>query len=405
MSERVVATGMSVLTPIGNTLEEFWENCINKKIGYKLYKDSQLFNGEGRIFGKVYPFEVKKYSISDLDQMGRPAKMAVCASIEAINNSFLDINQVNKEKFGVIIGNAISDTPFCEKIFLERDNDKNIFQKGMFSLIALEVAKQFGASADVFVMSTGCTAGIDAVGYAYEAIQRGDLDIAICGGVEAPISNITFASFEAIGALAKGFDMCPESASRPFDKKRNGFVLSEGCGILILESLTHAKKRKANIYGEILGYDSCNNAKHMTDLRDDNSLAHIILNIIRNAGVELSEISYINAHGSSTKQNDLYETNSFKKVFGDISYNMPVSSLKSMIGHPLRAASAIEIVQSLLAITNNAIPPLANYNNRDEECDLYYPTEVEEKEVNYVIKTANGFSGIHSAILLGKFSE
>ncbi len=337
--------------------------------------------------------------------MGRPAKMAVCASIEAINNSFLDINQVNKEKFGVIIGNAISDTPFCEKIFLERDNDKNIFQKGMFSLIALEVAKQFGASADVFVMSTGCTAGIDAVGYAYEAIQRGDLDIAICGGVEAPISNITFASFEAIGALAKGFDMCPESASRPFDKKRNGFVLSEGCGILILESLTHAKKRKANIYGEILGYDSCNNAKHMTDLRDDNSLAHIILNIIRNAGVELSEISYINAHGSSTKQNDLYETNSFKKVFGDISYNIPVSSLKSMIGHPLGAASAIEIVQSLLAITNNAIPPLANYNNRDEECDLYYPTEVEEKEVNYVIKTANGFSGIHSAILLGKFSE
>jgi len=293
----------------------------------------------------------------------------------------------------------------CEKIFLERDNDKNIFQKGMFSLIALEVAKQFGASADVFVMSTGCTAGIDAVGYAYEAIQRGDLDIAICGGVEAPISNITFASFEAIGALAKGFDMCPESASRPFDKKRNGFVLSEGCGILILESLTHAKKRKANIYGEILGYDSCNNAKHMTDLRDDNSLAHIILNIIRNAGVELSEISYINAHGSSTKQNDLYETNSFKKVFGDISYNIPVSSLKSMIGHPLGAASAIEIVQSLLAITNNAIPPLANYNNRDEECDLYYPTEVEEKEVNYVIKTANGFSGIHSAILLGKFSE
>lgn len=254
-------------------------------------------------------------------------------------------------------------------------------------------------------MSTGCTAGIDAVGYAYEAIQRGDLDIAICGGVEAPISNITFASFEAIGALAKGFDMCPESASRPFDKKRNGFVLSEGCGILILESLTHAKKRKANIYGEILGYDSCNNAKHMTDLRDDNSLAHIILNIIRNAGVELSEISYINAHGSSTKQNDLYETNSFKKVFGDISYNIPVSSLKSMIGHPLGAASAIEIVQSLLAITNNAIPPLANYNNRDEECDLYYPTEVEEKEVNYVIKTANGFSGIHSAILLGKFSE
>ena len=241
MSERVVATGMSVLTPIGNTLEEFWENCINKKIGYKLYKDSQLFNGEGRIFGKVYPFEVKKYSISDLDQMGRPAKMAVCASIEAINNSFLDINQVNKEKFGVIIGNAISDTPFCEKIFLERDNDKNIFQKGMFSLIALEVAKQFGASADVFVMSTGCTAGIDAVGYAYEAIQRGDLDIAICGGVEAPISNITFASFEAIGALAKGFDMCPESASRPFDKKRNGFVLSEGCGILILESLTDRK--------------------------------------------------------------------------------------------------------------------------------------------------------------------
>lgn len=348
---------------------------------------------------------MKKYSISDLDQMGRPAKMAVCASIEAINNSFLDINQVNKEKFGVIIGNAISDTPFCEKIFLERDNDKNIFQKGMFSLIALEVAKQFGASADVFVMSTGCTAGIDAVGYAYEAIQRGDLDIAICGGVEAPISNITFASFEAIGALAKGFDMCPESASRPFDKKRNGFVLSEGCGILILESLTHAKKRKANIYGEILGYDSCNNAKHMTDLRDDNSLAHIILNIIRNAGVELSEISYINAHGSSTKQNDLYETNSFKKVFGDISYNIPVSSLKSMIGHPLGAASAIEIVQSLLAITNNAIPPLANYNNRDEECDLYYPTEVEEKEVNYVIKTANGFSGIHSAILLGKFSE
>lgn len=403
MKKSVYVTGMSVLTPIGCTLEEFWENCVNGVVGYDLHNDNYIENANQRIYGKVKEF---KNIVSSNDQnscldMGRPSILALNAAILAFQDSKLRINEIDKERAAVIIGNAISDTPFCEKNFLGLETSNNLFKKGMFSFISNEVGKYFDFRGEVSVMSTGCAAGIDAIGHAFELIQSGEIDIAICGAAEAPISNITFSSFESIGALAKGFENRPKEASRPFDIERNGFVLSEGSAILILESAEHALARNARIYGEIYAYSSTNNACHMTDLKINNALEKAINDLFVESGISKNEIDYINAHGSSTCQNDSYETETFKNVFNEKVYEIPVSSTKSIIGHPLGAASAIEIVQTFLSINNSIIPPTVNCKHPSEECDLKYSENPQNKKIKYAIKTANGFSGIHSAILLG----
>jgi 3-oxoacyl-(acyl-carrier-protein) synthase len=395
---------MSVLSPIGNTLEEFWRNSVNGTVGYSF----EEFKGEKFIIGKVPHFENlgSSKNPTKVKMIGETTNMALNATIRAINDAAINLKNVDKYRVGVCVANAISNTPYCEEIFngLEETEDVNIYRKGMFSFITYEIANEFDLRGENFVMSTGCTGGIDAIGYAFETIRDGEHDIMICGAVETPISMMTIKSFEAIGALAKNFHDMPTKASCPFDKKRNGFVLSEGSAILILESYEEALKRGAKIYAEVMAYESCNNAYHMTDLSEDGeALGELIIKSLTSANMNLEQIDYINAHGSSTIQNDIFETNAYKIGFGYHAKNISISSTKSMTGHPLAAASAIETVLSILSMQYNTIPPTVNLDEQDECCDLNFtPNSAVKKEIKTVLTNANGFSGLHSVLILSK---
>lgn len=269
-----------------------------------------------------------------------------------------------------------------------------------------EVSYRYGFNGTCCTMATGCTTGIDSIGFAYDQIRCGELDVMICGAAEAPITPITIAAFEAIGTLSTNNNP-PEKASRPFDDTRNGFVLAEAAGILVLEELGHALNRGAHIYGEIGGYGSVNNAMHMTGLKPDGEdLSRAIKIAIEEANITPFEIDYINAHGSGTKQNDINETGAYKKVFGELAYKIPMSSTKSMTGHPLGAASAVEAIVCCLALENNFMPPTINYNKKDALCDLdYIPNCGREKNLNVVLTNASGFGGLHAAMILKKYID
>ena len=269
-----------------------------------------------------------------------------------------------------------------------------------------EVSYRYGFNGTCCTMATGCTTGIDSIGFAYDQIRCGELDVMICGAAEAPITPITIAAFEAIGTLSTNNNP-PEKASRPFDDTRNGFVLAEAAGILVLEELGHALNRGAHIYGEIAGYGSVNNAMHMTGLKPDGEdLSRAIKIAIEEANITPFEIDYINAHGSGTKQNDINETGAYKKVFGELAYKIPMSSTKSMTGHPLGAASAVEAIVCCLALENNFMPPTINYNKKDALCDLdYIPNCGREKNLNVVLTNASGFGGLHAAMILKKYID
>ena len=418
MGRRVVVTGMGLLTPLGNTLNSFWENSIEGKIGYDRLEGFENMELKSRVVGRIPEFELKGNTMDaeKREHMGRPAILAVNAAIRAVEDAGLDFDRVNRERSGVCIANAIADTPFSESTFLElthscgqimhRENELPLYEKGMFSFIAYEVASQFGLKGQSFVMSTGCTGGIDAIGYSYESILNGEHDVMLCGATEAPITSMTVASFDIIGALTQDYNDNPKKASRPFDLKRSGFVLSEGCAVVVLEEMEHALKRGARIYGEIFGFYSSNNAYHMTDLpADGEALSCAMDTAIKNSTrqIGIGDIEYINAHGSSTPKNDFFETMAYKKTFKDLAYHIPISSTKSMVGHPLSAASAIEIVHCILALNRGYIPPTANQEHQDPECNLnYVPNQAIKKDLSIILTNASGFSGIHSVMLLAK---
>lgn len=280
------------------------------------------------------------------------------------------------------------------------------YARSMPNTTSNEVSYRYGFNGTCCTMATGCTTGIDSIGFAYDQIRCGELDVMICGAAEAPITPITIAAFEAIGTLSTNNNP-PEKASRPFDDTRNGFVLAEAAGILVLEELGHALNRGAHIYGEIAGYGSVNNAMHMTGLKPDGEdLSRAIKIAIEEANVTPFEIDYINAHGSGTKQNDINETGAYKKVFGELAYKIPMSSTKSMTGHPLGAASAVEAIVCCLALENNFMPPTINYNKKDALCDLdYIPNCGREKNLNVVLTNASGFGGLHAAMILKKYID
>lgn len=415
---RVVVTGMGLLTPIGNTLDVFWKNSINGVVGYDYLDEFNELNLKSKVVGKIPDFEFKgNTAIKEMrEKMGRATLLSVNAATRAVEDAKINFEKLDRQRAGVCIGNAIADTPFSEKTFVEsidengnlnkNSKDSSAYKKGMFSFIASEIADEFDLQGQCFVMSTGCTGGIDAIGYGYESILCNEHDIMICGASEAPITSMTIVSFDSVGALTHEYNDNPKKASRPFDSKRSGFVLSEGCGIVILEELEHALKRGAKIYGEIVGFATSNNAYHMTDLPKNGIGLDFAMNLaIQNSNpkIKKSSIDYINAHGSSTKQNDYFETVAYKNVFGDLAYKIPISSTKSMVGHPLSAASAIGIVQCLLAINKGVIPPTVNQEFPDSECDLnYVPNKAIKKDLSFVMTTASGFSGIHSAMILGK---
>ena len=416
---RVVITGIGTISPNGVGSLNAWKGFILGKSGVKKVDgfDVSVFNT--KIAAEVRDFDPFKLGLNhdEVTRMDRYVQFGVIASDMAIKDSGLDFSKEDPQRVGVCLANAICGTKYMEEEFaLVTDDGKNpidpsrvrqdLYDAAMFNTPSIEVSAKYKLKGICDTLSTGCTAGTDSLGFGLETIQDGEHDIMVCGGAEAPITPITFGAFDVVNVLSVHNEE-PEKASRPFDNKRNGFVLSEGAGILILEELEHALKRNARIYCEVLGFGTSCNAFHMTDLPSDGgAMANCINLAIKDAGIKPTDIDYINAHGSSTRMNDIFESNAYKTVFGDYAYKLPISSLKSMIGHPLAASNAIELTICSLIFQNDIIPPTINQEEKDPLCDLdYVPNIARKQKVNMIIKTSSGFSGIHSSLILRRFNE
>ncbi|MFC1703683.1 beta-ketoacyl-[acyl-carrier-protein] synthase family protein [Candidatus Omnitrophota bacterium] len=414
---RVVVTGLGVVSPNGIGKENVWEGMSQGKSAVKRVDgfDVSLFNT--KIAAEVRDFDPFKLGLThdEVMRMDRYVQFAVVSADMAIKDARLDFSKIDVTRAGICLANAICGTKYMEEEFsLVTDNGKNpidpfkvrpdLYDAAMFNTPSSEISARYGLKGICNTISTGCTAGTDSVGFAYEEIQDGNQDLMVTGAAEAPITPITFGAFDVVNVLSARNDE-PEKASRPFDASRNGFVLSEGAGILILEELNHALNRGAPIYAEVTGYGSTCNAFHMTDLpADGDAMAKCITLTLKDAGISAADIGHINAHGSSTRMNDVFETNAYKMSLGDYAYKIPTSSLKSMIGHPLAAANAVEMVVSCLIFEKNFLPPTINLENPDPKCDLdYIPNIGRKQKVDTILKTSSGFSGIHSSLILKRW--
>jgi beta-ketoacyl-acyl-carrier-protein synthase II len=419
MRRRVVITGLGVISPNGIGKDDCFKAMVNGVSAVRRVDmfDVSMFRTRIAAYSKEFnPFELG-LDEEEVKRMDRYVQFAVVAAAQAVKDAKIDFSIVNRERAGVSLANAICGTKYMEEEFaLVTDNGRKpidprlvrpyLYDASMFNTPSAELAAKYHLNGVCNTISTGCTAGTDSLGFCLETIQAGDMDMMIAGASEAPLTPITFGAFDVVSVLSARNDD-PEKASRPFDNKRDGFVLSEGCGILILEELQHALKRKAPIYCEIIGYGTCNNAFHMTDLPADGlAMANCIKLALKDAAIAAGDVDYINAHGSSTRMNDVFETNAYKIVFGDDAYKIPISSLKSMIGHPLAAANAIEMVVGSMLFEKNIIPPTINQEVRDPQCDLnYVPNKAVPKKIDLFLKTSSGFSGIHSSLVFKRYQE
>lgn len=414
--KRVVVTGIGVVAPGGTGREPFWETLITGRSACNLATSIEhldLFRSH--MVGEVVDWNPAARGLSEeqIANFDRHIQFALVAISEAWADSGLDLAQLDVTRMGVSAGTAIGSTPRLEQEYLVVSSQATEFNVNPLlatpylyhavspATLSATIAAQFGIHGPVVTVSSGCTAGIDAVAQAFEWIHDGVVEIALAGASEAGISPINMASFDAIKGTSPRNDE-PTTASRPFDGSRNGFVLGEGSAFLVLEELEVALARRAHIYAEIAGYGSALNAYHMTGLqRDGLDMAQAINTALREAGVEKNEVQYINAHGSSTIQNDLHETNAFKAVWGPQAYNIPISSIKSMIGHSLGAIGAVEIAACALIINRGIIPPTINYQTPDPQCDLdYVPNFARRQPVDILVSTGSGFGGFQSALVL-----
>ncbi|MBF0483654.1 MAG: beta-ketoacyl-[acyl-carrier-protein] synthase family protein [Candidatus Omnitrophica bacterium] len=414
---RVVITGVGVVAPNGIGKEKCWTAMINGVSAIRKVTEFDMSMFNTKIAAQVRDFDPIALGLSKEEavRMDRYVQFAMVAAGEAIKDSKLNLKSEDLGRMGVSLANAICGTKYMEEEFaMVTDNGKNpidptivrpdLYDAAMFNTPSSEISAKYGLKGVCNTISTGCTAGTDSVAFSFETISDGLADIMVTGASEAPICPMTFGCFDTVNVLSTLNDE-PEKASRPFDAKRNGFVISEGAGILVVEELEHAKKRGAHIYAEIVGYGTTNNAFHMTDLPPEGEAkARCIKLALEDAGIKPTDIDYINGHGSSTRQNDVFETNAYKMVFGDYAYKIPITSLKSMIGHPLAGANGVELVIGALTFERDILPPTINYENPDPECDLdYVPNKARAKKVNYMLKTSSGFSGIHSAMVLKRY--
>ncbi|NBI06857.1 beta-ketoacyl-ACP synthase II [Senegalia massiliensis] len=413
MNNRVVITGIGVISPIGIGKDTFWESLINGKSGVDYITKFDTEDYPTKIAAEVKDFDPVNYiDKKDAKRMDRYSQFAVAASKIAIQDSKINLDSIDKERFGVILGSGIGGIET-----FETQNEK-LIKKGpkrispffipmmIGNMAAGQVAIAFDAKGPNETIVTACASSTNALGDAFKKLERGDADILISGGTEASITPIALAGFSSMKALSTNNDN-PKEASRPFDKNRDGFVMGEGAAILILETLEHAQNRGADIYAEVVGYGSTCDANHITTPLEDGSGARRAMEIaINDANIDKDEIDYINAHGTSTHYNDKFETLAIKNLFGDKAYDIKISSTKSMTGHLLGAAGGIEAIASSLAIKNNIIPPTMNLNEKDEECDLnYVPNKAINCDVKYALSNSLGFGGHNATILLKKYEK
>ncbi|GHH88038.1 beta-ketoacyl-[acyl-carrier-protein] synthase family protein [Streptomyces capitiformicae] len=415
-ARRVVITGIEVLAPGGVGVKDFWSLLSDGRTATRgiTFFDPTPFRS--RVAAEIdFDPEFHGLTPQEIRRMDRAAQFAVIAARGAVADSGISLDTYDPYRVGVTIGSAVGATMGLDEEYnVVSDSGRlhlvdheyavpHLYGYLVPSSFAAEVAWTVGAQGPSTVVSTGCTSGIDSVGYAVELIREGSADVMVAGSSDAPISPITMACFDAIKATTPRHDE-PEHSSRPFDRTRNGFVLGEGSAVFVLEELHSARKRGAHIYAEIVGYATRSNAYHMTGLRPDGAeMAEAIRVALNEARMNPTEIDYVNAHGSGTKQNDRHETAAFKRSLGDHAYRTPVSSIKSMVGHSLGAIGSIEIAASALAMEYNVVPPTANLHTPDPECDLdYVPLAAREQLVDAVLTVGSGFGGFQSAMVLAR---
>ncbi|MFE2049505.1 beta-ketoacyl-[acyl-carrier-protein] synthase family protein [Streptomyces sp. NPDC059459] len=411
---RVVITGIEVIAPGGVGREKFWNLLSSGRTATRgiTFFDPAPFRSRVAAEADFDPY-AHGLSPQEVRRLDRAAQFAVVASRGAVADSGLDVTALDPHRVGVTVGSAVGATMGLDQEYrVVSDGGRldavdhtyavpHLYDYMVPSSFATEVAWAVGAEGPSTVVSTGCTSGIDSVGYAVELVREGSADVVIAGSSDAPISPITMACFDAIKATTPRHDD-PECASRPFDKTRNGFVLGEGTAFFVLEELEAARKRGAHIYAEIAGYATRSNAYHMTGLRPDGAeMAEAITLALDEARLNPQAIDYVNAHGSGTKQNDRHETAAFKRSLGEHAFRTPVSSIKSMVGHSLGAIGSIEIAASALAMEYDVVPPTANLHTADPECDLdYVPLVARDQLVDAVLTVGSGFGGFQSAMVL-----
>ncbi|CAG9477826.1 3-oxoacyl-[acyl-carrier-protein] synthase i/ii, putative [Plasmodium vivax] len=418
-TSRVVCTGIGVVNGVGVGLEKFWENLIS---GYNSIDKITKFDVTGMACGIGSEIDKKNFTPSDYYTNKKDANRnddcthyAVAATRLAIDDAKIDLHKIDCNKVGTIIGSGIGGLLFLEKEM------KTLYEKGHKRISPYLIPAMIANTPAGFVsmehnlrgislgMLSACATSGNTIGEAYRYIKYKEYDVMVCGGTEASITPISFAGFNALRALCSGYNDNPKKGCRPFDLKRSGFVMGEGAGILILESYEHALRRNAKIYGEVLAYSSESDAFHITSPEPSGrGLCNSINKAIKNANINLSDVKYVNAHGTSTNLNDKIETKVLKTVFKDHAYKLHISSTKSMTGHCIGAAGAIESIVCLKAMQTNIIPPTINYENKDDECDLNYtPNEsLHSKEsIDISLNTNLGFGGHNTALLFGKITK
>lgn len=416
---RVVITGVGVVTPAGTGMEALWQSIRQGRSAEQLLPSLDHFGMKSKIFGCASQFNPAALDLDPavIERNDRYVHFAFAAVHEALEQSGLLRETYDAERVGVNIATAIAGTSMMEQGFLQVTNQAShavkphlstmpLYQAMCPSTASVEIASHYHLQGPCVTTSTGCTAGIDSIGYAWHCIRNNEADAMIAGAAEAPLCPISISAFDIIQALTRKPPEHVGKASMPFSKGRDGFVLAEGCGIIILEELEHALARHAPIYAELVGYASTCNAYHMTGLpADGEDLSRAIDLALQLADLQPDEVDYINAHGSSTQQNDRNETGAFHRSFGCHANEVPISSTKSLIGHPLGAASSIEFAICVEAMKQHFLPPTINYTPA-EDCDLdYIPNQGREQRLKAVLTDASGFSGLHSAAVLKQYGE
>jgi len=413
MRKRVVITGMGCVSPLGNDVSTLWNNILAGRSGVGLITHYDTSRFEVKIGAEVKDFDgVALFGTRDARRMDRFVQFALAATFQAVKHSDLVINESNRDRIGVMLGTGIGgmNTLFQQmEVFFERGPDRvSPFLVPMMlpDTAAGMVAIQLGVRGPNMAVVSACASGTNAIGEAAEVIRRGSADVIFTGGSEAVIVPIAMAGLGVMNALSTRNDE-PERASRPFDMGRDGFVMGEGAAILVLESLEHALGRKAQVLGEISGYGTSNDAYHISAPAENGAGAALCMkSALHDADLSTSDIGYINAHGTSTQLNDKSETAAIKTIFGTLAYNIPVSSTKSMTGHLLGAAGALEAVICVKTLQDGILPPTINYEIPDPDCDLdYVPNRARPAIVQNIMSNSFGFGGHNASIILSRYSE
>lgn len=408
---RAVITGMGAITPIGNSVEEFWKNAVEGQPGIDVLTAFDHSQYPVHYAAEVKGFNPEDYmDRRDARRMGRFSQFAIAATAQALRQADLDLESVDRERVAVHLGNGIGGIGETQDAVRTIDSrggmriDPFFFPKMLPNMAAAHVSLAFGIKGYSNTVITACAAGTQAIGDSLDLIRSGRADVVITGGTEAALTEVGLCGFAVIRALS----LRPgKDASRPFDALRDGFVAGEGCGIFIVESLEHAKARGAPILVELAGYGATNDANHVVaPCADGDGAVRAMRLALADAGVSPAEVDYINAHGTSTKLNDASETVAIKRAFGEDAYRVPISSTKSMVGHSFGAAGGVESIAAVQSILTNTIHPTINYEVPDPECDLdYVPNSARRTQVDVVLKNSFGFGGHNACLVFKRFRE